>query len=305
MKGERHMKKALRLFGSVVLFVILLVGSVFAGEKVFFYHTDPVGTPLAITDDKGNVVWRKDYKPFGEDQSTTGTVENNKQFVGKEKDEETVLINFNQRQMNPNIGRFYSPDPVGPVDPWTSKTNYKMLLNPQRLNRYAYGLNNPYRYIDLDGNFPIDTVWDIGNVLYDVYNRDWTSAAADTGAMFIPYVPAGMTKLAKGVDKAIDASKAAKWGRAETLVDHFQRHGKDFGAKSAEEYANMASDFLGRAQKENLPTKIDSKGLIRVYEPKTNTFGAYNPDGTTATFYKPPQGQKYWDRQQGASPWTP
>ncbi len=26
-----------------------------------------------------------------------------------------------------------------------------MLLNPQKLNRYAYGLNNPYKYIDADG----------------------------------------------------------------------------------------------------------------------------------------------------------
>ncbi|MFZ5985981.1 MAG: hypothetical protein ACOYWZ_02525, partial [Bacillota bacterium] len=62
---------------------------------------------------------------------------------------------------------------------------------------------------------------------------------------------------------------------------------------------------LTRAQKEKLPTKIGDDGSIRVYEPKTNTFGSYNPDGTTRTFYKPPQGQKYWERQQGKEPWTP
>ena len=36
-----------------------------------------------------------------------------------------------------------------------SKTNQKILDNPQRLNRYAYGLNNPYKYVDPDGNFPV------------------------------------------------------------------------------------------------------------------------------------------------------
>jgi hypothetical protein len=53
--------------------------------------------------------------------------------------------------MKAEIGRFTSPDPVGPVAPRTSKTNYKMLENPQLLNRYAYSLNNPYRYVDPDG----------------------------------------------------------------------------------------------------------------------------------------------------------
>lgn len=145
------MKKVIGLLG-----VILMVMTVptFAGEKVFYYHTDPVGTPLAMTDDKGNVVWRADYKPFGEEQSITGTSENNERFVGKEKDKETGLQYFGARYMKNEIGRFLTVDPLGPVDPWTSKTNHKMLENPQLLNRYAYSLNNPYRYVDPNGKWP-------------------------------------------------------------------------------------------------------------------------------------------------------
>ena len=150
------MKKALGLLSEVVLFVILSMSSSFAGEKVFFYHTDSAGSPLAITDDKGNVVWRETYKPFGEDYQITGTIENNNRFIGKEKDKETGLIYDNHRYYVPVIGRFGSPDPMSPVDPWTSKTNYEMLLNPQKLNRYAYGLNNPCRYIDPDGKAAVD-----------------------------------------------------------------------------------------------------------------------------------------------------
>ena len=51
--------------------------------------------------------------------------------------------------------RFLSPDPVGLVDPATGKINQQMLLNPQLQNRYAYALNNPYKYMDPDGNFPV------------------------------------------------------------------------------------------------------------------------------------------------------
>ncbi|CAB4243600.1 Pyocin large subunit-like protein (fragment) [Methylacidimicrobium sp. AP8] len=64
---------------------------------------------------------------------------------------------------------------------------------------------------------------------------------------------------------------------------------------------------MGRAQAEGLPTKIDSEGVIRIYDPATNTFGSYNADGTTRTFYKPYGGepkkaQAYFDRQPGNSP---
>jgi RHS repeat-associated protein len=122
----------------------------------YFYHTDPSGTPLAITDTAGSVVWRADYRPFGEEHLITGTKENDLRFVGKEKDQETGLLYFGARYMEAMIGRFLSTDPVGAVDPKTGKVNTKTLLNPQRLNYYAYGLNNPYRYIDPDGMWPTE-----------------------------------------------------------------------------------------------------------------------------------------------------
>jgi RHS repeat-associated protein len=148
------MKRVLGLLVCASFTIILLIGTVFAGQKVYFYHTDAAGTPVAITDANGNVVWRADYKPFGEVQSITGTIENNNQFIGKEKDKETGLHNVGVRQLKDEIGRFISPDPVGPVDPRTSKTNENILLNPQLLNKYSYSVNNPYRYLDPNGKWP-------------------------------------------------------------------------------------------------------------------------------------------------------
>ncbi len=148
------MRKAIGIFGAILLTVMLWAGSVIAAEQVFFYHTDPAGTPLAMTDSTGKVVWKADYKPFGEEQSVTATANNDRRFVGKEKDEETGLGYFGARYNDNKTGRFISPDRVGPVDPRTSKTNEELLLNPQRINKYAYSLNNPYRYVDPDGNAP-------------------------------------------------------------------------------------------------------------------------------------------------------
>jgi len=100
------------------------------------------------------VVWKADYMPFGEDYQITSTHENDKMFVGKEKDKETGLYYFGARYMEAVIGRFICPDPVGAVDPKKGKINERVLRNPQRINLYAYSLNNPYRYLDQDGGWP-------------------------------------------------------------------------------------------------------------------------------------------------------
>lgn len=154
VRGGMFMKKIGTLCIRVIITTLMLVETVSAAEKVFFYYADPAGTPLAMTDTNGTVIWRADYKPFGEEQSVTQTPENVMKFVGKEKDKETGLYYFGARYMKAEIGRFTSPDPVGPVDPMSSKTNYSVLVNPQKLNRYAYSLNNPYRYVDPDGKWP-------------------------------------------------------------------------------------------------------------------------------------------------------
>ena len=122
-----------------------------APSTLYFYHTDPAGTALAMTNTSGTVVWKTDYKPFGEEQSITSTIENNEKFAGKEKDKETGLYYFGARYLGPKTGRFVTVDPVGAVNPSASKTNETLLLNPQKLNLYSYSLNNPYRYIDHDG----------------------------------------------------------------------------------------------------------------------------------------------------------
>jgi hypothetical protein len=96
-------------------------------------------------------------------------------------------------------------------------------------------------------------------------------------------------------------SAAESWGNPKTLARHFRDHGADFAAKTAEEYAQKASQFLQDAQRRGLATKVDAEGIIRVYDPKTNTFGAYNPNGTTRTFFKP-TSPTYWDRQPDLPP---
>jgi RHS repeat-associated protein len=63
-------------------------------------------------------------------------------FTGKERDSESGLDNFGARYDSSQFGRFVSPDP---------KHDSAIAANPQTLNRYTYGLNNPIRYVDTGG----------------------------------------------------------------------------------------------------------------------------------------------------------
>jgi len=63
-------------------------------------------------------------------------------FTGKERDTESGNDYFVARYYGSSMGRMMSPDP------WLGSMH---MDNPQSLNRYAYVLNNPLKYIDPDG----------------------------------------------------------------------------------------------------------------------------------------------------------
>jgi RHS repeat-associated protein len=131
----------------------LLASPTRAGDVVEYYHQDAIGNVRAVTNQAGQVIERHDYVPFGEEWCGTavcGSVSPGqpKRFTGKERDAETELDYFGARYYGSKIGRFTTVDPV-----YTWNDN---LLDPQRWNRYAYGRNNPLRYVDPDGKVIFD-----------------------------------------------------------------------------------------------------------------------------------------------------
>ena len=94
------------------------------------------------------------------------------------------------------------------------------------------------------------------------------------------------------------------WGNIGSLPDHFARHGGDFAAKSADDYAAQAWRFRERALSERLPMKLDTDGTVRVFDAKTRAFGSFNRDGTTKTYFRP-DNPSYWQRQPGRPIQTP
>ncbi len=88
------------------------------------------------------------------------------------------------------------------------------------------------------------------------------------------------------------------WGNYGSLEDHFVRHGPDFQSRDAEDYARQAWLFRQHAYAASLPMKLDTDGSLRVFDPATGAFAAYNRDGTTKTYFKP-GSRDYFTRQPG------
>ena len=105
---------------------------------------DPLGSPLILMDEDGNIVKRYRFDPWGNIEAQWGTEPNRYLFTGKEKDE-NGLYYFGARYYNPRLGRFVTPDPEPRVP------GKRLLENPQLMNPYAYCINNPFRFIDPDG----------------------------------------------------------------------------------------------------------------------------------------------------------
>jgi RHS repeat-associated protein len=104
--------------------------------KVYYYHTDNVGSIRKITNSKGAVVWDASYAAFGSQIQQSGAIEELHSFTGKELDSETGLYYFNARWYDSELGRFISEDPEA---------------DPNNPNLYVYCRNNPLAFIDITG----------------------------------------------------------------------------------------------------------------------------------------------------------
>ena len=107
--------------------------------KVSYLTSDTVGSPRIITDAAGQVISRRDFRPYGEEitRPNYGQDSIREKFATYERDNETELDFAQARYYSSAFGRLSS------VDPWGGAR-----LNPQSLNRYVYVVNNPINFTD-------------------------------------------------------------------------------------------------------------------------------------------------------------
>lgn len=80
-------------------------------------------------------------------------------------------------------------------------------------------------------------------------------------------------------------------------LDHYEKHGREFGTLSAEEYLRQAQTLRDRPASKDVLEVVRADGVISRFDQQSGAFLAFNQDLTIRTFFKPNDGVNYFWRQ--------
>ena len=81
------------------------------------------------------------------------------------------------------------------------------------------------------------------------------------------------------------------------LAEHFRKHGAEFGGATKIEYLRLAQLLRDRAAGGPVREGVRQDGVVTRFDRQTGAFLALDPDGTIRTFFRPNDGERYFDRQ--------
>lgn len=86
-----------------------------------------------------------------------------------------------------------------------------------------------------------------------------------------------------------------KFRNDKLLKEHYEKHGKDMGYSSKEEYESAASKVANNDKSLHKKESEDNDDVY--YLEDTNEFVVVSTDGYIRTYFKPDAGKKYFDKQ--------
>ena len=127
-----------------------------AGNKqdVMLLATDHLGSIVGVWNAQGTLLEEHRYSAWGLRTSSTASPRLRRGFTGHEHLPQFGLIDMQARLYAPHLGRFLAPDPYVQAPD-----------NHLSLNRYAYCMYNPLKYVDPTGEFCIGAAIFIGGFI--------------------------------------------------------------------------------------------------------------------------------------------
>jgi len=96
---------------------------------------------------------------------------------------------------------------------------------------------------------------------------------------------------------AVAALAAGQGFRNEhVLQDHFEKYGRAFGAISRQQYLHLAQQLRDTHPGKDILEAKRPDGFIR-FDRKHGYFGSYENNGTIRSFFIPPDGIRYFERE--------
>lgn len=210
-------------------------------EQTLYLHRDYQGSIVAITNDAGAIVEKRQFDAWGavvKVQDGAGNILNgltilDRGYTGHEHLQSVGLIHMNGRLYDPKLHRFLQPDNYV-QDPG----------NTQNYNRYGYVLNNPLKYTDPSGEFKINWNDIIAGVA--IVAGTILSFVPGGAAIGVPLIGAGVAHF--GATYA-EYTKTGDWNAASNNA------GISFGA-------TVTTDFGYDDSKNHIPGVIQNDPIV-------------------------------------------
>lgn len=119
-----------------------------------------------------------------------------------------------------------------------------------------------------------------------------TVAAMDASASIAPATAAG--------DSGAPVPRYPRIGfrSPDRLAEHFRKHGREFHVKRAEDYLRLAQILRDRPRTEEVVSFVRNDAVTCKFDRASGAFVAYDSDGTLRTFFRPKDGEAYYERQK-------
>lgn len=83
----------------------------------------------------------------------------------------------------------------------------------------------------------------------------------------------------------------------ERLVEHYRKHGSEFGSISMDRYLSLAQELRDRPAGGMILEEERGDGVIVRYDKSSGAFIAFDRDGIIRTFFRPNRGDAYFRSQ--------
>lgn len=81
------------------------------------------------------------------------------------------------------------------------------------------------------------------------------------------------------------------------LVEHYEKHGREFGPITMEQYLRRAQALRDRPAGGPILESLRPDGVTTRFDRGSGDFIAFNRDGTIRTYFRPADGEAYFNRQ--------
>ena len=181
-------------------------------EKLYYLNNDAFGSIESINDENGNLLVKYVYSAYGSRTTSYSNISSeylkffNLGFSSNDFIVDNRLVHFKGRIFDCVFARFLNPDPFI-QDPY----------NIQNLNRYSYGLNNPFKYNDPSG-------FSVESFFKKIINPKFlfaVVAAVATAGLLAPVaagIAAGVTSTAIGASVVSGAIVGSGTGFVSSLI---------------------------------------------------------------------------------------